>query len=141
VRRCGEANKNQLHKISDAYRSNAQGMVRRHRQLMDFSNKELSRAARLVIEQGKEVVQRVPGDLKQRTSSALSNAMNLINQKENLVRLMDPVNVLRRGYSITTVDGHTVNAKTNIEEGTIIKTQSFDLEIESTVTKKKIYGK
>ena len=86
-------------------------------------------------------MQRVPGDLKQRSTSALSNAMNLVNQKENLVRLMDPVNVLRRGYSITTVDGHTVNAKTNIEEGTIIKTQSFDLEIESTVTKKKIYGK
>jgi exodeoxyribonuclease VII large subunit len=108
---------------------------------MDFSNKELSRAARLVIEQGKEAVNAVPGDLKQRSTSALSNAMNLVNQKENLVRLMDPVNVLRRGYSITTVDGHTVNAKTNIEEGTVIKTQSFDLEIESTVTKKNIYGK
>ena len=61
--------------------------------------------------------------------------MSLV-QKENLVRLMDPVNVLRRGYSITTVDGHTVNAASELEEGTVIKTQSFDIEIESTVIKK-----
>ena len=108
---------------------------------MEFSSKELTRAARLVIEQGKEGAKRVPETLKQRSNLSLANALNLVNQKENLVRLMDPVNVLRRGYSITTVDGHTVNAKMNIEEGTIIKTQAFDLEIESTVTKKKIYGK
>jgi len=141
VKRCSEANKNQLHKISDAYRSNAQGMVRRHRQLMNFSNKELTRAARMVIEQRKDVVNHLPGFLKQHSSTSLLNALNHINQKESLVRLMDPANVLRRGYSITTVNGHTVNAATKIEEGTIIKTQSFDLEIESTVNKKKIYGK
>ncbi len=141
VRRCSEANKNTLHKVSDAYRSNAQGMVRRHRQLMDFSSKELSRAARLVIEQGKEGVKRVPDSLKQRTNFTLANALNLIIQKENLVRLMDPVNVLRRGYSITTVNGHTVNASSELEEGTVIKTQTFDVEIESTVIKKETYGK
>jgi exodeoxyribonuclease VII large subunit len=141
VRRCSEANKNTLHKVSDAYRSNAQGMVRRHRQLMDFSSKELSRAARLVIEQGKEGVKRVPDSLKQRTNFTLANALNLVIQKENLVRLMDPVNVLRRGYSITTVNGHTVNASSQLEEGTVIKTQTFDVEIESTVIKKETYGK
>ncbi|MEN9400871.1 MAG: hypothetical protein RL632_1974 [Bacteroidota bacterium] len=141
VRRCGEAHKNSLHKLSDAYRSSAQGMVQRHRQLMDFSNKELTRAARLVIEQGKEGVKRVPDTLKQRSNLALANALNLVQQKENLVRLMDPVNVLRRGYSITTVNGHTVNAASELEEGTVIKTQAFDVEIESTVIKKKTYGK
>ena len=141
VRRCGDANKNTLHKLSDAYRSSAQGMVQRHRQLMDFSHKELTRAARLVIEQGKEGVKRVPDTLKQRSNLALTNALNLVQQKENLVRLMDPVNVLRRGYSITTVNGHTVNAASELEEGTVIKTQAFDVEIESTVIKKKTYGK
>ena len=141
VRRCGDANKNTLLKLSDAYRSSAQGMVRRHRQLMDFSSKELTRAARLVIEQGKEGVKRVPETLKQRSNLTLVNALNLVHQKENLVRLMDPVNVLRRGYSITTVNGHTVNAASELEEGSVIKTQAFDVEIESTVIKKKTYGK
>jgi exodeoxyribonuclease VII large subunit len=141
VRSCGEVNKNTLHKVSDAYRSTAQGMVRRHRQLMDFSSKELTRAARLVIEQGKEAVKRVPEKLNQRSNLTLSNALNVVNQKENLVRLMDPVNVLRRGYSITTVNGLTVNAASELEEGTVIKTQTFDLEIESTLRKKKTYGK
>jgi len=141
VRRCGEANKNTLLKLSDAYRSSAQGMVRRHRQLMEFSSKELTRASRLVIEQGKEGVKRMPDALKQRSNLSLSSALNLLSQKENLVRLMDPVNVLRRGYSITTVNGHTVSAASELEEGTVIKTQAFDLEIESTVMKKKIYGK
>jgi exodeoxyribonuclease VII large subunit len=141
VRRCGDANKNTLLKLSDAYRSSTQGVVRRHRQLMDFSSKELTRAARLVIEQGKEGVKRVPETLKQRSNLTLVNALNLVHQKENLVRLMDPVNVLRRGYSITTVNGHTVNAASELEEGAVIKTQAFDVEIESTVIKKKTYGK
>jgi exodeoxyribonuclease VII large subunit len=141
VRRCAEVNKNSLHKLSDAYRSSAQGMVQRHRQLMDFSNKELTRAARLVIEQGKDGVKRVPETLKQRSNLTLVNALNLVHQKENLVRLMDPVNVLRRGYSITTVNGHTVNAASELEEGAVIKTQAYDVEIESTVIKKKTYGK
>jgi len=69
------------------------------------------------------------------------NALNHIDQKENLVRLMDPVNVLRRGYTITTVNGRTVNAATELNEETVIKTHAFDVEIESVVIKRKTNGK
>lgn len=67
----------------------------------------------------------------------LSSAKNSIQQLEQSVKLMDPIRVLKRGYSITLVDGKSLTEKTKIEKGMTIFTKTYFGEIESEVIKEK----
>ena len=57
----------------------------------------------------------------------------VLMQQENVLRLVDPKNVLKRGYSITTVNGKTIQADTHLTAGDIIQTKTLDFEIESII--------
>jgi exodeoxyribonuclease VII large subunit len=50
---------------------------------------------------------------------------------EKNISLMDPVNVLNRGYSITMVEGRALKSVVDVREGTILKTIVADGEITS----------
>ena len=57
-----------------------------------------------------------------------------------MLRLLNPLSVLKRGYSITTVDGKTINGAMRLKAGFIIHTKTFDLEIESEIKNIEEYG-
>jgi exodeoxyribonuclease VII large subunit len=59
-----------------------------------------------------------------------------LEQLEHRVRLLDPINTLNRGYSITTFNGKTISETNEVEEGTKIQTRTAKFTLESTVTKK-----
>ncbi|GAA4311079.1 exodeoxyribonuclease VII large subunit [Compostibacter hankyongensis] len=53
---------------------------------------------------------------------------------QRIVTNLDPVNVLRRGYSITRLNGRSVKAQEQVKEGDILETQLFDGGLTSKVT-------
>jgi len=75
----------------------------------------------------------------------LNNAIKLTLQKQSLIiknnsdkiDLLDPLNTLKRGYSITYKDGHRITDINSINEKDIISTQLFNGSIRSTVNDKK----
>lgn len=52
-----------------------------------------------------------------------------------MIRLLDPSNVLKRGYSITTVSGKTIKPGMELRQGTIIETQTFEYNLISEIQK------
>ena len=58
---------------------------------------------------------------------------NKLDQLEQSIKLMDPREVLKRGYSITTIKGKTISKESKINVGDVILTQTFDTEIESEI--------
>lgn len=64
----------------------------------------------------------------------------LVNQSQNLdsleqrVRLLDPVNVLKRGFTITRFKGKAIGADNPVEAGASLVTETMHEMIESTVT-------
>lgn len=48
---------------------------------------------------------------------------------------MDPINVLKRGFSITYLNGKAVKDVSQLEEGAAINTMLFSGTIDSTITK------
>ena len=53
---------------------------------------------------------------------------------ESTVSLLNPDNTLKRGYSITTINGKIIRNPNEVEKGTKIKTKFFNGEIESITT-------
>lgn len=67
------------------------------------------------------------------TNNSILLQKNKLQQLEQSVKLMDPIQVLKRGYSITTINGKTISEKNKIENGMTIFTKTYFGEIESEI--------
>ena len=75
------------------------------------------------------------------TMSRIAGGLNiLLHQQENRVthcgqaiRLLDPVNVLKRGYSITYLNEKAIRDSAGVQQGDIIRTRIYKGSIKSTV--------
>ncbi len=77
--------------------------------------------------------QRIPMHVK----SGLTSEENKLNQLIRSVELMDPINVLKRGYSITTLNKKTIGSENRptVGEKVITRTATFTVESEITEVK------
>ena len=66
-------------------------------------------------------------------SAALSRHQNKIDRLESKLQLLDPVNLLRRGYSITLANGKVVRSAQMAKKGQQIETILYDGKLESVV--------
>lgn len=73
---------------------------------------------------------------KLKLNTLFSGSRETIEHIESKVRLLDPKNVLKRGYSITLKDSKPIKSIDDINENDIIKTVLYDGSVSSKVEKK-----
>lgn len=129
------ASKNKLVQKSQQFNAEAKTLILRKREALHFAQKESIAHAKRFFKVEKEHVLGFQLDLPQKLKALLDREKRNIQEAENMVNLMNPKNVLKRGYSITTVNGKTVHGEMAIQEGDFIQTKTYDLEIESIVQK------
>ena len=67
-------------------------------------------------------------------SNRISRQRSLLDSRQTLLEALSPVATLKRGYSITRVDGHAVTSADSIRPGDIIETTLADGKVISTAT-------
>ena len=131
--------RNQLLTTSQSFRNESKTLIVRHRELLQYAQKNLRGDSERTIKYEGESLHEISSRIPVLVRNTLERGQREMRQTESLVRLMDPVNVLKRGYSITTLNGRTLNTGMDLEPGALITTRTFDLEITSTlVTKTKL---
>jgi exodeoxyribonuclease VII large subunit len=68
---------------------------------------------------------------------SLKNQFSIIEGQEKVVNLLNPLNLLKRGYSLTLVVGKIVKSINDIKEGQVIQSQFVDGTVDSEVISKK----
>jgi len=151
--------KNHLVNASTSVRTNTKFSLAREKENMFNSQKLIKKSAKdlFSIETGsiatliENVGKRIQFELKIKKGEVeraveifpkiiqnkLNSQKNSLQQLEQSVKLMDPIQVLKRGYSITLIDGKTIKENTEIKPGKTIITKTYFGEIESQVVKKK----
>ncbi len=71
--------------------------------------------------------------IKRQVQRCTIDEMNKLNQIEKNIDLLNPIHILKRGYSITTLDGKIMSEKTIIKNGQILLTTTADFQIKSKV--------
>ncbi len=66
-----------------------------------------------------------------------SRQKEFLGKNEEVIRLLSPENIMKRGYSITSKDGEILKADDHIFEGNIIETRLYKGRIKSKVLDKK----
>ena len=92
---------------------------------------------RLSIQHQRSKLVRIAEQLPIYTKSRILKSTNDLERIQQSIRLMDPINVLNRGFSITTINGKTIGENNNVEKGDVISTRTAKFTIESEVTSKK----
>ena len=67
------------------------------------------------------------------SASTIGRSMQNLENIENLMKVLDPSNTLRRGYSVTRVNGKAVKDASSLKEGDILNTTLFQGEIRSKI--------
>ncbi len=75
-------------------------------------------------------------EIRSKTGDFLKLNGNSISSMETRLNILNPENVLKRGFTITSVNGKIVKASENLHEGIIIETLFSDGEVSSMVTGK-----
>jgi exodeoxyribonuclease VII large subunit len=129
-----------LMRTSQYFKNEAKTLIIRHREAINTAQKETASVSQRIIRRDQELVEEIRSKLPSTLSAYSEKNHRELENLEKMVRLMDPRNVLKRGYSITTINGRTINKETDLKEGSVIKTLTFDLEVESIIQKIKENG-
>ncbi len=86
------------------------------------------------IQEGRHVVNNLSLKLKNTSSVFYSNQNQKLNSFADKVKLLNPENVLKRGYSITRINGST-DGVSSATEGDVVEIETFDKKIESKILK------
>jgi exodeoxyribonuclease VII large subunit len=71
--------------------------------------------------------------LNDQSRAFTSRAMQKISQYEKMIEIMDPIHVLKRGFSITMAKNHVVHSAGELEQGEIIQTILSDGSVTSII--------
>ena len=104
----------QIRRLATATRKDAQLELNKNKNSLSYSTQHLVLQVRMKLK---------------------SSRIELINLQKNIDN-MDPVNVLKRGYSITSINGRSITDPSQVNNGDVIITKVFGGEIVSTVDTK-----
>ncbi|HLU86337.1 MAG TPA: exodeoxyribonuclease VII large subunit [Taishania sp.] len=73
--------------------------------------------------------------LRENSTKHLTKSEEMLLQIEKNIRHLDPINVLKRGYSITRFNGKTISQTNLPQEDLEIEIETFDYRIDSKITR------
>jgi len=128
-------NESQLKQLSVAAKNETSRFVTKQNHLLDFSGNKLSFVFKGQLLKNKNQLEQFEHLVKIQAQELIrAEKKNLTAMAEKL-RLVDPMNVLKRGYSLTLVDGKIVKSVRQIVVGAKLETHLSDCIAESTVEK------
>lgn len=109
------------------------GRVQACLQLADRLQTQLRLAVSNKIQARNLKLSQIRFHLRQASERRLRNEQHRIDNLANIVRLYDPVDTLRRGFTITTSNGRRIKSATQLRKGDVIETITSDGKVKSVV--------
>lgn len=128
-----QRNQNAIDQSTMVLVQQSQFMIKSNLTLMNGFNEQISKLSLLQIRQGAILLKQWQDSLYiQSKLRAKQEVLQLQNLEKNLKNL-DPINILKRGFSITRINGKAVTDIAQVERGQEIETQVYQGKITSTI--------
>ena len=128
-------NKNRIKNASYAIQQHSQFIVKNNKEKLNVLQAKTRIATKFNLNQLKVTVIQLQEKLELQPILYLKNSELALENIEKNIQIMDPINVLKRGFSITYSNGNAVKDVSQLKEGVAIKTVLFNGTINSTITK------
>ncbi|WP_318640152.1 exodeoxyribonuclease VII large subunit [Flavobacterium ardleyense] len=128
-----QRNRNAIDQSTMVLVQQSQFMIKSNLTLMNGFNEQISKLSLLQIRQGAILLKQWQDSLYYQSKlRAKQEVLQLENLEKNLKNL-DPINILKRGFSITRINGKAVTDIAQVERGQEIETQVYQGKITSTI--------
>lgn len=126
-----------IHKCSDALVFETRLQLQSENKSIMSTSDLLARASKDVCLRNADSISTQLTSLKKVSTQLLTARTQEIEQSDRILNLVDPLNVIKRGYTITHVNGKLVKDIRNLKVGEVMETLTNGGIIESKVTKTK----
>ena len=128
-----EFNKRQQTKYSHDLASHARYTLQRNQSRLDQMKQEANQLVKQQFVREKEELKRGLESIKRSQQHQLQLGNMALEQLEMKIQLMDPINVLQRGFSIVRLNGKTVDPTNLPKVNDVIQIETANFNIDSTV--------
>ena len=126
-------NKNNIKERVQSLSRQSRFLFRNEREVLTTIKQTIGKSSGILLVTGKQVINQTMEKFFDRSLHFLKERnIDLINIEKNIGN-MNPENVLKRGYSITRLNGKAIKSIDEVGEGDKLKTVVFDGQITSTV--------
>jgi exodeoxyribonuclease VII large subunit len=128
----------ELKQLTIGAKNKTNRFVTRQNHLLDQSGNKLNFAFREQMLKSKNQLNQFQNLIKIRSIETIRAEKKNLNSIQEKLRLVDPQNILKRGYSLTMLNGKIVKSVNQIKIGDQLETRLSDGTVESTVEKQKL---
>ncbi len=125
----------ELKQLTIGAKNKTNRFVTRQNHLLDQSGNKLNFVFREQMLKSKNQLNQFQSLTKIRSIEIFRTEKKNLNSIQEKLRLVDPQNILKRGYSLTMMDGKVVKSVGQLKKGVIIETRLSDGTVESKVEK------
>ena len=113
--------------------SNVRYNLQHNRQKIERLTQNTLRESVHIFQREQEKIELIKDGIPRMLKSAIFHENNRLDNLFHSVQLMDPINVLKRGFSITTINGKTLKDGNKGQKGDEIVTKTANFNIKSTI--------
>ena len=123
----------QLQTVRQRAKQSAKDIVLSKQQLINYQSTFLHHYSKQLLREFREKLNYKTEELLLNKKQFFDLHNQQLEQKSSLIRILDPKNVLKRGYSIATFNGKTIGSENLPKIGDRVAIETYDTTIESTV--------
>ena len=113
--------------------SNVRYNLQHNRQKIERLTQNTLRESVHIFQREREKMELLSTQIPRTIKSTILAQNNLLDNLQHSVEIMDPINVLKRGFSITTINGKTLKVDNKAQKGDEIITKTAIFNIKSTI--------
>jgi exodeoxyribonuclease VII large subunit len=113
--------------------SNVRYNLQHNRQKIERLTQNTLRESVHIFQREREKMELLSTQIPRTIKSTILVQNNLLDNLQHSVEIMDPINVLKRGFSITTINGKTLKVDNKAQKGDEIITKTAIFNIKSTI--------
>lgn len=126
-------NRNQLENSKKSISQNSQFIIRNNQSTIEHYKEQIVKSSQAVLKQNTIFLQHSKDNLYiQSKLQTKQESLQLDNFEKNLKNL-DPINILKRGFSITRYNGRAVKDISEVEDGNLLQTEIYKGKITSII--------
>jgi exodeoxyribonuclease VII large subunit len=123
-------NQHQMHRLTTRLVRQSSHFLRLTNERQIIQNiRIMNKGAEQFLHSNRERIAASQGKLHDRTHGFLSNALQGINHSSKLIEIMDPVHVLKRGFSMTMANKKVIKSTRDVKKGDVLTTVLPDGQI------------
>jgi len=130
-----KTNHDEIRYLSSGLMQETKFRLNNERELLISTKRDILRCAKELMREEKNEIGRMMISFQKDSQRFFTNQLEQLKNLEKIVQLVDPMNVVKRGYTITNVNGKLVRSVNDLKEGDVLNTLTADGNIDSKILK------